>query len=60
VAYARFDEKSDAQALRDAMKGMGTNDDVLIDVLCNRTNAQRQVRKIITCPIYGLLDYAIF
>ena len=37
--------EADAQALRDAMKGFGTNEDALIKIVANRTNQQRMAIK---------------
>jgi len=42
VEFPDFDAAADAQALRKAMKGFGTNEDDIIEVLAGRTNAQRQ------------------
>ncbi|XP_077486462.1 annexin A4-like [Amblyomma americanum] len=39
--YPNFDAKSDAQALRTAMKGWGTDEDAIINILCTRTSPQR-------------------
>ncbi|KAM9496797.1 annexin A6 isoform 1-T1 [Clarias gariepinus] len=37
-----FDPASDAQDLRKAMKGFGTDEDTIINIVTNRSNAQRQ------------------
>ncbi|XP_043270097.1 annexin B9-like [Venturia canescens] len=42
VPYPNFDPRVDAEVLRKAMKGFGTDDKALIEVLANRTNLQRQ------------------
>ena len=36
---------SDAETLRNAMKGFGTDENTLIKVVGNRTNRQRQIIK---------------
>ena len=37
-----FDPMDDAEKLYKAMKGLGTNETVLIDILCRRTSKERQ------------------
>lgn len=41
VAATSFNAENDAKILRSAMKGLGTNEDALIRVLCRRTLTQR-------------------
>lgn len=42
LPFAGFNPSEDAATLRSAMKGFGTDEDQIIDVLAKRTNAQRQ------------------
>lgn len=43
VPAQNFDPVADAKALRKAMKGFGTDENGLIDVICRRSNEQRIV-----------------
>lgn len=53
VPAQNFDPVADAQALRKAMKGFGTDEDALINVICRRSNEQRQVS--VTFPFLSLI-----
>ncbi|KAM3925690.1 annexin A4 [Leptodactylus fuscus] len=44
--YPSFNAADDVQKLRKAMKGIGTDEDAIIDVIASRTIAQRQEVKI--------------
>ena len=44
---------SDAEAMRNAMKGFGTDEEALIKIVANRTNAQRQKIKDEYKTAYG-------
>ena len=45
--------QADAEALRNAMKGFGTDEATLIKICANRTNAQRQQMKAAYNSLYG-------
>ncbi|KAM7535157.1 hypothetical protein Aperf_G00000090360 [Anoplocephala perfoliata] len=50
---SEFDPDMDAQALEKAMKGLGTNEQVITDILANRTVKQRQEIAKIYKASYG-------
>ena len=45
--------QADAEALRKAMKGFGTDEAALIKICANRTNAQRQQMRAAYKALYG-------
>ncbi|CAF1156894.1 unnamed protein product [Rotaria sordida] len=51
---SNFNIDADCQALSQAMKGAGTNERALIDILANRSNAQRQQIKLQYKSMYGV------
>lgn len=53
VPVSPFDPAADGQALRAAMKGFGTDEQAIIDILCARSNAQRQEIKVYFLQEYG-------
>ncbi|XP_022089502.1 annexin A13-like [Acanthaster planci] len=42
LAKADFDAEQDAQTLKDAMKGFGTDEDAIIELITDRTSEERQ------------------
>ncbi|XP_032047591.1 annexin A7 isoform X2 [Aythya fuligula] len=52
-AAPNFDANRDAEILRKAMKGFGTDEQAIIDVVANRSNDQRQRIKAAFKTMYG-------
>uniref|UniRef100_A0A8C4N744 Annexin n=1 Tax=Eptatretus burgeri TaxID=7764 RepID=A0A8C4N744_EPTBU len=48
-----FNAQNDAETLRKAMKGLGTNEQALTDIVINRSNVQRQSLKLTFKTMYG-------
>jgi len=41
IEYDGFDCDADCEALNDAMQGLGTNEDIITEIITNRSNSQR-------------------
>ncbi|XP_055333553.1 annexin A6-like [Paramacrobiotus metropolitanus] len=52
-ACSSFNAESDAKCLHTAMKGFGTDEKAVIDILANRSNAQRQQIGVTYKTMYG-------
>lgn len=53
VPQEDFDSRADAETLRKAMKGFGTDEKAIINVLANRSNMQRQQIELQFKTLYG-------
>lgn len=50
-----FNPETDCRGLGQAMKGAGTNEQALIDIIANRSNIQRQQIKLNYKTMYGVV-----
>jgi len=41
--FGQKEQEEDANALHSAMKGLGTDEKIIVNILANRTNGQRQI-----------------
>lgn len=58
VPAANFNAADDGAALRGAMKGFGTDEQAIIDILTTRSNAQRQEMSRYFTTEYGRVGWA--
>ncbi|KAB1282063.1 Annexin A5 [Camelus dromedarius] len=58
TSFPGFDERADAETLRKAMKGLGTDEESILTLLTSRSNAQRQEIAVAFKTLFGrdLLD----
>lgn len=50
-----FNPEADCRSLGQAMKGLGTNEQALIEIIANRSNTQRQQIKLHYKTMYGVV-----
>jgi len=53
VDFPCFDATADCEALHDAMKGFGTDEDLITGIITNRSNQQRQEMKTTYAQMWG-------
>jgi len=53
VDYPDFSVTDDCEALHEAMKGLGTDEDLITGIITNRSNLQRQEMKIMYAQMWG-------
>ncbi|XP_070185504.1 annexin-B12-like [Littorina saxatilis] len=53
ISGKKWNCEADCEYMRDAMKGLGTNDDAIVHVVSTRCNAQRQEMKTMFKTLYG-------
>lgn len=53
VDYPDFNPQDDCEALHEAMKGLGTDEDLITGIITNRSNDQRQEMKTLYAQMWG-------